>query len=47
MDGLFEDVRVRAVTADALAPFGDPGHLLANLNTPLDYRAIEAKGIQS
>jgi molybdopterin-guanine dinucleotide biosynthesis protein A len=47
MDGLFEDVRVRAVTADALAPFGDPGHLLANLNTPLEYRAIEAKGIQS
>jgi molybdenum cofactor guanylyltransferase len=47
MDGLFEDVRVRVVTADALAAFGDPGHLLANLNTPLEYRAIEAKGTQS
>lgn len=47
MDGLFEDVRIHVVTADALAAFGDPGHLLANLNTPLEYRAIEARGIQS
>jgi molybdenum cofactor guanylyltransferase len=47
MDGLLEDVRVHIVNADALAAFGDPEHLLANLNTPLEYRAIEAKGIQS
>ena len=47
VDGLFEDVRVRVVTRDAIASFGDPDHLLANLNTPLEYRAIEAKGIQS
>ena len=47
VDGLFEDVRVRVVTRDAIAAFGDPDRLLANLNTPLEYRAIEAKGIQS
>jgi len=47
VDGLFEDVRVRVVTRDAMASFGDPDRLLANLNTPLEYRAIEAKGIQS
>ncbi len=44
---LFDDVRVRVVTADELAAFGDPDRLLANVNTPLDYRAIEANGIQS
>ena len=47
VDGLFEEVRVRIVTRDAIAAFGDPDRLLANLNTPLEYRAIEAKGIQS
>ena len=47
VDGLFEDVRVRVVMRDALARFGDPDRLLANLNTPLEYRAIEADGIQS
>ena len=47
VDGLFEDVRVRVVARDAIAAFGDPDRLLANLNTPLEYRAIEAKGIQS
>ena len=47
VDGLFEDVRVRVVTRDAIASFGDPDRLLANLNTPLEYRAIEAKEIQS
>jgi molybdopterin-guanine dinucleotide biosynthesis protein A len=47
LDGLFEDVRVRVVASDALAAFGDPDRLLANLNTPLEYRAIEARGIQS
>ena len=47
VDGLFEDMRVRVVMPDAVARFGDPDRLLANLNTPLEYRAIEAKGIQS
>ena len=47
VDGLFEDVRVRVVARGAIASFGDPDRLLANLNTPLEYRAIEAKGIQS
>jgi molybdenum cofactor guanylyltransferase len=44
---LFDDVRVHVVTADALAAFGDPDRLLANVNTPLEYRAIEANRIQS
>ena len=44
---LFDDVRVRVVTAEALAAFGDPDRLLANVNTPLEYRAIEANRIQS
>jgi len=47
VDGLFGEMRVQVVTPDALAPFGDPDRLLANLNTPLEYEAIEAKGIQS
>jgi molybdopterin-guanine dinucleotide biosynthesis protein A len=47
LDGLFEDVRVHVVATDVLATFGDPDHLLANLNTPLEYRAIEVKGPQS
>ena len=44
---LFDDVRVRVVTADALAAFGDPDRLLANVNTSTEYRAIEANGMQS
>ena len=44
---LLDDVRVRVVTAEALAAFGDPDRLLANVNTPLEYRDIEANGIQS
>ena len=47
VDGLFEDVRVRVVESAELAAFGDPDRLLANLNTPLEYRAIEARGSQS
>jgi molybdopterin-guanine dinucleotide biosynthesis protein A len=46
-DALFDDVRVHVVTAEALAAFGDSDRLLANVNTPLEYRAIEANGIQS
>lgn len=44
---LFDDVRVQVVTAEALAAFGDPDRLLANVNTPLEYRALEANRIQS
>ena len=47
VDALFDDVPVRVVTADSLAAFGDPDRLLANVNTPLEYRAIEADGTQS
>jgi molybdopterin-guanine dinucleotide biosynthesis protein A len=47
VDGLFGDVNVRVVAPEALVPFGDPRRLLANLNTPLDYQAIEARGNQS
>jgi molybdopterin-guanine dinucleotide biosynthesis protein A len=47
LTALFDEVRVRVVTADALAAFGDPNRLLANVNTSLEYRAIEANGMQS
>ncbi len=45
--GLFDEVRVRVVTADALAAFGDPDRLLANVNTSTEYRAIAVNGMQS
>lgn len=44
---LFDEMRVRVVTADALEAFGDPDRLLANVNTSIEYRAIEANGMQS
>ena len=44
---LFDDLRVHVVTADALSAFGDPDRLLANVNTSIEYRAIEANGRQS
>ena len=44
---LFDEMRVRVVTADALETFGDPDRLLANVNTSIEYRAIEANGMQS
>jgi molybdopterin-guanine dinucleotide biosynthesis protein A len=39
---LFGDLRVRVVAPDTLAQFGAPGQLLANVNTPDDYRSIGA-----
>ncbi len=45
--GLFDEMRVHVVTADALSAFGDPDRLLANVNTSIEYRAIEANGRQS
>jgi molybdenum cofactor guanylyltransferase len=44
---LFDEVRVRVVTADALEAFGDADRLLANVNTSIEYHAIEANGMQS
>jgi molybdopterin-guanine dinucleotide biosynthesis protein A len=42
MRGLLEDVRVRVVPAEEIARFGDPNRLLANVNTPDDYRDLDA-----
>jgi molybdopterin-guanine dinucleotide biosynthesis protein A len=45
--GLFDDVRVRVVTGEPLTMVGDPDRLLANVNTSIEYKAIEANGMQS
>ncbi len=37
---LLNDVRTRVVTAAELERFGDGHHLLSNVNTPLDHRAL-------
>jgi molybdopterin-guanine dinucleotide biosynthesis protein A len=42
MAGLLDDVSCRAVTPREIAAFGDPGRLLANVNTPAEYDALEA-----
>lgn len=42
MIDLFEDLRVRVVTADELARFGDLRRLLANVNTEAEFRELEA-----
>ena len=42
MTDLFEDVRVRVVTAEELSAFGDVRLLLANVNTPADHRELDA-----
>jgi molybdopterin-guanine dinucleotide biosynthesis protein A len=42
MTDLFEDVRVRVVTAEELSAFGDVRRLLANVNTPADHRELDA-----
>jgi molybdopterin-guanine dinucleotide biosynthesis protein A len=42
MTDLFADLRVRAVTLEEIGMFGDPGRLLANVNSPADYDRIEA-----
>ena len=42
MTDLFADVRLRVVTVEEIAVFGDPGQLLANVNTPADYDRLEA-----
>jgi molybdopterin-guanine dinucleotide biosynthesis protein A len=47
LTGLFDDVRVLVVTVESLTMFGDPDRLLTNVNTSIEYRAIEANGMQS
>jgi molybdopterin-guanine dinucleotide biosynthesis protein A len=42
MIGLLEDVRVRRVTAAEMRVFGDPDTLVANVNTPDEYRGLAA-----
>ena len=42
---LFDDVRVRIVTAEEIDAFGDHRRLLANVNTPAEYRSIGAAKI--
>lgn len=42
MTGLLADVRARIVSGEELEAFGDPEHLLANVNTPAEYGSIEA-----
>jgi molybdopterin-guanine dinucleotide biosynthesis protein A len=42
MIDLFEDVRVRVVTAEEIAAFGHSNRLLANVNTPAEYGDLEA-----
>jgi molybdopterin-guanine dinucleotide biosynthesis protein A len=45
MTDLFDDVRVRIVTAEEVDAFGDHRRLLANVNTPAEYRSIGAARI--
>lgn len=39
--GMFDEVQVSVVGGAALAAFGDPGRLLANVNTPAEHEALE------
>jgi molybdopterin-guanine dinucleotide biosynthesis protein A len=42
MSDLLEDLRVRIVAATEISAFGDPDRLLANVNTPDEYRRLDA-----
>ena len=42
MAALVDDVHVRVVEAEEIERFGDRHRLLANVNTPADYAALEA-----
>src|SRR5439155_1408854 len=42
MTDLLADVCLRVVPADAIARFGDPHRLLANVNTPAEHESLEA-----
>jgi molybdopterin-guanine dinucleotide biosynthesis protein A len=41
MSGLLDDLRVRTLTRDELAAFGDCDRLLANVNTPAELERLE------
>src|SRR6185503_4581209 len=41
MTDLFEELRVRVVTAEEIDVFGNPNRLLANVNTPAEYGGLE------
>lgn len=48
MTDLFDDVRVRVVTAEEIDVFGNHDRLLTNVNTPAEYGGLEAfQGHQS
>jgi molybdopterin-guanine dinucleotide biosynthesis protein A len=47
MIDLFEDVRVRVVTVEELSAFGDVDRLLANVNSPAEYREFTVRSHQS
>jgi molybdopterin-guanine dinucleotide biosynthesis protein A len=42
MSGVLEAVRLREVAGDELQAFGDPDHMLANVNTAADYERLVA-----
>jgi molybdopterin-guanine dinucleotide biosynthesis protein A len=42
MTDLLAEVRLRVVAAEEIARFGDPHQMLANVNTPAEYRSLEA-----
>jgi molybdopterin-guanine dinucleotide biosynthesis protein A len=42
MTDLLDEVRVRVVTVAEMRAFGDPGTLVANVNTPGEYLGLEA-----
>ncbi len=42
MIGVLEDVRVRTITEAEMRVFGDPDTLVANVNTPDEYRSLGA-----
>jgi molybdopterin-guanine dinucleotide biosynthesis protein A len=42
MRDLLVQLRIRSVSEEELRPFGDPGRLLANVNTPAEYEELEA-----
>jgi molybdopterin-guanine dinucleotide biosynthesis protein A len=42
MTGLFDDVRISVITTEEMRACGDPGTLVASVNTPAEYRGLEA-----
>jgi molybdopterin-guanine dinucleotide biosynthesis protein A len=42
LSALFDEVRVRVVTAEEVSAFGDPDRLLSNVNTAEEHAALES-----